>query len=74
MKLTNEENEAIDLDTNIAGKILEKWDKSLIGKLILERKINKEVIQVTMRKIWRTGGSFDFHEINVNLFVITFGN
>lgn len=60
LKLTEEENEIISLDTNITGKILDEGNRNLVGKLLSERKINKGVIQATMQKFWRMGDPLSF--------------
>ncbi|XP_042941294.1 uncharacterized protein LOC122275977 [Carya illinoinensis] len=74
LQLTEEENAVIDLNAVHLGRVKAKGDKSLVGKLISDRKVNKEVIRSTMNNIWRLAGSFTFHDILPNLFVVTFDN
>ncbi|XP_042958054.1 uncharacterized protein LOC122293569 [Carya illinoinensis] len=74
LQLTEEENAVIDLNAVHLGRVKAEGDKSLVGKLISDRKVNKEVIRSTMNKVWRLAGSFTFHDILPNLFVVTFDN
>lgn len=59
------EEEVIEEDTI-------KEQRSLVGKICLDRGISKEVIQTTMGKIWSLSKSTSFKEVEKNLFIITF--
>lgn len=51
--LIEEEKVGIELDGESVDVVKEKGDRSLIGRVCIERVIGKEVIDSTMGKIWR---------------------
>lgn len=46
--------------------------KNIIGKLVSDRVIGKEVICSMMGKIWKMGKTFSFHILSPNLFLVSF--
>lgn len=74
LKLPKEENFVIEFDAEHMGNIAVEGERSLVGKLLSDRKMNKEVIRATTSKIWKLRRTFTFHEIISNLFVVTFCN
>lgn len=73
MKLTDEENTSIVLDP-MKLEVTRKDELWLVGKLCLERNINKKVFSSTMVKLWKEGKLFTFQEIRLNLFIIQFAS
>ncbi|XP_035541505.1 uncharacterized protein LOC118344579 [Juglans regia] len=68
----NEENMPIAI--NLGEEFLSKAKRSLVGEIIVDRTIGKEVARRTMEKIWRVGKPLVFHEFRANCFIITFVN
>lgn len=51
-----------------------KERRSLVGRICTKRNISRDVIQATMKKIWRLHKAASFKEAGRNLFIITFFN
>lgn len=62
----------IEIGTEDLAKTIEKGDRSLVGKVWLDRRVGKEVLRTTLLKIWRIDGVPHFLEAGLNLFIITF--
>lgn len=71
-QLTEEEDSEINVDEECLAAETKKGEQSLVGKLCSDRIISKEVVLLTMAKIWKTGQPFYFQDISPNLFVISF--
>ncbi|CAI9780684.1 unnamed protein product [Fraxinus pennsylvanica] len=74
LRLNAEEEEIVGIDGKGVATVMEKGDRSLIGKIWAERQINKAVVQSTMGKIWRISKPAEFTEMGRNIFMITFAN
>ncbi|XP_040994394.1 uncharacterized protein LOC121240945 [Juglans microcarpa x Juglans regia] len=72
LQLNEEENVSIEI--NLSEESGVKAKRSLVGKIISNRVISKEVVRRTMEKIWRVGKLLEFHEFRANSFIITFAN
>lgn len=72
LKLIEEENELIKINNGMADAAREKDDRSVIGKICLEKQIEKEVLASTMAKVWRLSKQAMFQEVGSNVFVIAF--
>lgn len=53
---------------------LSKEKRSLLGKICMEKIINKKLIRTTMRKIWKLHKLAIFKEVGKNTFATTFTN
>lgn len=63
----------IELDDGSAEVAREKGDRSLIGRICMERVIGMKVLVATMTKIWRISTLAEFQEVGNNTFFLTFG-
>ncbi|XP_042939405.1 uncharacterized protein LOC122274431 [Carya illinoinensis] len=71
-KLIEDENVNIVIGTEQFSKVTAKGGKCLVGKMLSNRKVSKEIVRSTLAKIWKLQRSFNFFEICSNLFVISF--
>lgn len=53
LHLMEEEEDAINFDEDIGEELLYKRECSLVGKVCMDRSVSKEVMENTMKKIWR---------------------
>ncbi|XP_041016206.1 uncharacterized protein LOC121258731 [Juglans microcarpa x Juglans regia] len=74
LKLTDEEDCPIEVGQGVHGSMDLKGRRSLIGKIISERIIGREVARSMMEKVWKVGKPLEFQEIGGNCFGITFVN
>ncbi|KAF5445531.1 hypothetical protein F2P56_034577 [Juglans regia] len=74
LKLNDEEDCPIEIRRGVCDSMEQKGERSLIGKIISERRIGKEVARSMMEKVWKVGKPLEFQEIGGNCFVITFAN
>lgn len=51
LKLTEKDNAVIEIGTGHLEKVSAKGKRSLVGKLLSDRRINQEVIRSTLAKI-----------------------
>ncbi|XP_042950099.1 uncharacterized protein LOC122282213 [Carya illinoinensis] len=72
LKLTEEEEEVVEIAQNGNEEIKHKGEKSLIGKVCPDRSVSKTLISNTMAKIWRISKRAVFQEVERNTFVISF--
>lgn len=72
MQLIEEERWEIFLNDKEVLEGNKKGEHSLVGKLQANRKRNKEVLQSSLVKIWKTLKSFTIVDIRPNLFIIKF--
>lgn len=71
--LTVEEVQGIEIG-DLTEELNYKEERSLVGKVCIERSINQEVIEGTLAKVWRISKRARFLEVCLNIFVITFAN
>ncbi|XP_041025325.1 uncharacterized protein LOC121265703 [Juglans microcarpa x Juglans regia] len=71
-RLSEEERLVVDVGEEIEGDVRECGERSIIGKICMERTIGREILAVTMGKIWRISKPAEFREVGDNKFVITF--
>lgn len=72
LQLIEEEHKEMIIDDR---KVFEKNTKglySLVGKIHVERNINKEVPRSTLVKLWKTTKLFTIFEISSNVLIIKF--
>ncbi|KAG2719693.1 hypothetical protein I3760_02G001800 [Carya illinoinensis] len=72
LKLNDEEEQPIEIQQNSIGALRLKGERSLVGKIISDRRIGKEVVRSMMEKVWKVSKPLEFYEIGSNYFVITF--
>lgn len=73
LRLSEEEKVGIDWDTVSVDAVREKGERSLIGKICMEREISCDAVATIMTRIWRVSCPAKFQGVGRNLFVITFG-
>ncbi|XP_042972825.1 uncharacterized protein LOC122304632 [Carya illinoinensis] len=73
LKLTEEEEEVVEIEGCGNEDIRRKDELSLIGRVCSDRVIGKDLISNTMARIWRIGKKASFQEVGKNTYVITFG-
>ncbi|XP_035549240.1 uncharacterized protein LOC118349286 [Juglans regia] len=65
--------ESLDLEVNeVEDAMKDKGDRSLVGKVCLDRVIGKEILSSMMAKIWKISKAAVFQEVGTNIFIITF--
>ncbi|XP_042988656.1 uncharacterized protein LOC122316186 [Carya illinoinensis] len=71
-KLNDEEDCPIEIQKKWTGVMRGKGDRSLIGKIVLERRIGKDTARIMMERVWKVVKPLEFQEIDRNCYVITF--
>ncbi|XP_041026979.1 uncharacterized protein LOC121267185 [Juglans microcarpa x Juglans regia] len=74
LKLNDEEEISIEVQKNMLGLTKGKGERSLVGKVLSDHRIGREVVRSMMEKVWKVGKPLKFHDIGSNCFVITFVN
>lgn len=64
----------VELEEDLPKEIRNKGERSLVGKLWLERKISSGVRESMMAKVWKLNRVAKFLEVGKNVFVVTFAN
>ncbi|XP_042954597.1 uncharacterized protein LOC122291010 [Carya illinoinensis] len=72
LKLSEEEEEVVEIMQTGKKEIDRKGEKSLIGRVCSDRPVSKTLISNTMAKIWRISRRAVFQEVERNTFVISF--
>lgn len=72
LTLSGEEDKTITLGEKLSEEDQSKEQRSLLGKVCTDRTIGKEILKVTMGKIWRISKPEVIHEVEKNMFTITF--
>lgn len=72
LKLTEEEKDPISVEDDLSEDECIKERRSIIGKLCMNRIINKDVLRITMGRIWRTSKPALYKEVGKNLLNISF--
>lgn len=70
--LIEEEEADIEITEDEVKNIRRKSDLCLVGKLWMDRVINKGVVEATMGKIWRLSSKSVFKEVNSNVLTVSF--
>lgn len=45
-----------------------------MGKIFIDRKIEKEIVRKTMKKVWKMSSSVEFQGFSSKCFILTFAN
>ncbi|KAF5457896.1 hypothetical protein F2P56_021970 [Juglans regia] len=72
LRLMEEEKRNVEPNDSIPEEIKNKGDRSLVGKVWMERKISQGVIESTIAKVWKLSRVAKFLEVGKNVFVIIF--
>lgn len=72
LTFTEVEDEDVIVNEQWLDEEIQKGKLSLVGRLFVERSVNKEVLRSTMAKVWKTSKPFSVKEIKPNLYVISF--
>jgi hypothetical protein len=74
LTLREDENPGIVIKTQTFSLLIQ-WGRScMVGKLLSERSINKEIIKTPMVRAWQPTGSVFFKTLGSNLFLIDLEN
>ncbi|KAF5474654.1 hypothetical protein F2P56_006537 [Juglans regia] len=74
LKLSDEERRVVDVGEDNEEEAWEYGERSIVGKIFLDRTIGRETLSATMRKIWRISKPAEFREVGDNKFVISFSS
>lgn len=74
LQLNKEEFEQIKVSLGRNEKMHQKENQSLVGRVMVDSIIRKEVIQKKMEKIWKVSKPILFQDIKTNSFIIIFAN
>ncbi|XP_035551145.1 uncharacterized protein LOC118349709 [Juglans regia] len=74
LNLLEEEEAAIVFDEEVGEEISYRGECSLVGKVCMDRTISKEVVENTMKRVWKISKPAKFLEVDTNVFTITFAN
>lgn len=72
LQLNAEKFEQIEVNLGINENIYKYENQNLVGKVMVDQFIRKEVIQKTMEKIWNVSKPILFQDLKANSFIITF--
>lgn len=74
LKLSKEEDVAIELEDEATMEVQKKGKRCLIGKIWTEQSICKNIVESTMAKTWILSKPATFKEVGPNVFNITLAN
>ncbi|XP_062145994.1 uncharacterized protein LOC133853965 [Alnus glutinosa] len=74
MTLTEGEKLGIIINEDDTADLCSKSGLCLIGRLLSERRVQKEAFQIMMSRLWQTLASVTFKEIHDNLWLLEFAN
>jgi hypothetical protein len=72
LSLSEEEGTGMLIQENAMDPMVQRGSYCLVGKLLSDRIIGKDVIKVPLIRIWKTNGRVTFKEVGDNLFLIEF--
>lgn len=72
LRLSEEEQEPLIIEDVVSEDDKVKEERSLVGKIHMDRKIGKETIRGNMGNIWRLSKLAVFKVAEQNIFIITF--
>ncbi|GLT73593.1 hypothetical protein SLA2020_454390 [Shorea laevis] len=70
--LMDEASVEVEIETEALEEITHKGKSCLVGKLIADRVISKEIIRRTLVKGWLPRGTTSFRVLGENLFLVEF--
>lgn len=70
--LLDEESEEVEIRASVQSRVLKRRQLCMVGKLIADRVISKEIIKSKLIRGWRPSGSISFKVLGENLFLIEF--
>jgi hypothetical protein len=74
MKLSEGERNGIAITEVDTANLRARGERCLLGKLMSDRRIQKEAFKALMSKLWKTLESVNFKEIHDNLWLLEFAN
>lgn len=74
ISLSESEKEGISITEGEIAVLRKKGSRCLVGRLITEKKINKEAFRSLLTRLWRIGGQVTFQEVQENLWIFEFSN
>jgi hypothetical protein len=70
LTLREDENPGIVIKPQTFSPLLQRGRSCLVGKLLAERTITKEVLKTPMVRAWKLSGSVSFRTLGPNLFIV----
>jgi hypothetical protein len=74
LNLREDENPGIVIKAQTVSPLIQRGRSCMVGKLLSERIISKEVLKVPMVRAWKPTGSVSFKTLGPNLFLIDLEN
>lgn len=74
LMLREDENPGIVIKEQAIAPLVQRGQACLVGKLLTERSISKEILQTPMIRAWRPMGRVSFKTLGTNLFLVEFEN
>jgi hypothetical protein len=74
MSLTEGEQVGLCIHEDDTADLRMMWGKCLVGRLLTERRVQKDAFRISMAKLWRTIGSVIFKELDDNLWLFEFAS
>jgi hypothetical protein len=72
LTLREDENPGIVIKQQTFSPLVQRGRSCLVGKLLSERTITKEVLKTPMVRAWKLSGSVSFRTLGPNLFIVEF--
>ncbi|XP_042948082.1 uncharacterized protein LOC122280957 [Carya illinoinensis] len=72
LRLNEEEDTSIMIEEEAVSEIKKKGDLSLIGKILSDRQLATQVVESTLKKIWRLSKPTTLREVGRNMYVMIF--
>jgi hypothetical protein len=74
LTLRDDENPGIVIKSQTFSPLLQRGCSCMVGKLLTERFVDKDVLKTPMIRAWKPTGSVSFKQLGPNLFLIDFQN
>lgn len=74
LSLTEGETEAVEIQPRAVEGLVSHGKHCLVGKLLVDRFVGKDVIKRTLIKGWRPSGRLSFKVLGENVFLMEFEN
>ena len=68
------EDVGVNIDVQSMAPLVSRGSSCIVGKLLAERTVSKEVIKTLLIRAWHPTGCVSFKEVGTNLFLIDFEN
>ena len=72
LSLSKVEDGELEIQSTVVKEVVQRGQLCIVGKLVSERMISKEIIKNTLMRLWRFKRNFTFKVLAENLFLIEF--